>query len=505
MTTSRQNTSGINIAIYVLMACAVIMSLFQYFYCRSFWTDEAAVVVNILDRDFVGLMQPLMYYQVAPIFFLWINKALTTIFTPNEYSFRILSLVAFLISLWVFWKLLIRFVKDRLAVFIGLAFFIFNNKLLYYSSELKQYMTDTMVTLLLLYLVTNPILSNQRKMFLSAIMGALAIYMSNVVVTVLPMVFLFIFLSESRPWRWPFLRSMVLMGGVWLIAFGVNYFLFLHDHPSRAQQQIFFASAFPPADLLTKEAAAFFEYKLQVIKRDFGFGKNNIHPNVSFLEYIHYAIFLLLLAGYIWNVSKKSQRMLLLILIPILLHVILAYFKTYPLAIRIMLYQYPLICIMLSLGAEQWLSKIQKLRPVITTVTFILTAVLCVTFVRAQLPHQVEESKPVLTFMQERSRGGETIYSYSPGNFTIDAYIRTKYYKPSGQVIWGSSFKGDQVQAAAEIDSIRPNSAWIFFAHFVDGVEYQIMGDLSSRGYVQTDSVRAKGAAAYRIQKAASR
>jgi hypothetical protein len=36
-------------------------------------------------------------------------------------------------------------------------------------------------------------------------------------------------------------------------------------------------------------------------------------------------------------------------------------------------------------------------------------------------------------------------------------------------------------------------------------VEYQIMGDLSSRGYVQTDSVRAKGAAAYRIQKAASK
>jgi hypothetical protein len=102
--------------------------------------------------------------------------------------------------------------------------------------------------------------------------------------------------------------------------------------------------------------------------------------------------------------------------------------------------------------------------------------------------------------MQEHSRGGETVYSYSAGNYTLDAYIRTKFYKPSGPVIWGSYFKGDHVQAAAEIDSLRPKRAWVFLAHFADGLEHRIMGELSASGYRQTDSVRAKGAAAYRIE-----
>jgi 4-amino-4-deoxy-L-arabinose transferase-like glycosyltransferase len=500
---TQQQTTGTRLATYLLMAAAVIMSIFQYLYCRSFWTDEAAVVVNIMDRDFAGLMKPLMYYQMAPILYLWITKAITTVFTPNEYSFRILSLIAYLTSLWLVWKLLTRFVKDGLAVFIGLAFFVFNNKLFYYSSELKQYMTDTMVTLILLYVATDPLSANRRKMLVMSLVGALAIFLSNVVVTVLPMIFLFIFFSESKPWQWSHLRSMLLMGFMWLLAFVINYFMFMHDHPSRAQQLIFFAEAFPPTNLLSKQALAFFEYKLQVVKRDFGFGQNNTHPTISIQEYVHYAIFLLLLAGYVWNVTRRANRILLLIVIPILMHAVLAYFKAYPLAIRNMLYQYPLICIILALGAEKWLSLTSRIRPVLTAVTFILTAVLCVIFVRVQLPHQVEESKPVLSFMQEHSRGEETIYSYSAGNYTLDAYIRTKYYKPTGPVIWGTYFKGDHVQAAAEIGSLHPKSAWIFFAHFADGLEHRIMGELSNSGYRQTDSVRAKGAAAYRIEAAA--
>jgi hypothetical protein len=497
--TSASNRA-VRIASFILLACAVAMSVFQYLYGRSFWTDEAAVVINVLDRDFVGLMSPLMFYQMAPILYLWITKAITTIFPANEYSFRFLSMLGYMVSLWLLWKLLTRYVKDSLAIFIGLAFFVFNNKLLYYSSELKQYMTDVTVTLALLYLVTDPKSSNQRKIQLLAIIGAIAIYLSNVVVTVLPMVFLFIFLAEDKPWRWSFLKGLVLMGFVWLSAFLVNYLLFVHNHPSRPQQQIFFAEAFPPANLLSKQAIAFFEYKIQVLKRDFGFGKNNIHPTVSFIESIHYGVFLLLIAGYLWKCVRSTDRRMLLLLIPILLHSMLAYFKAYPLAIRIMLYQYPLIVIMLAMGAEQWLGKLPKPRRVIEFVTMALTLVLSVAFIRVQLPNEVEESRGVLSYMQSHSDKQEDVYSYNPGNLNIDAYVRNGFYKPAGKVVLGKTIKDSVAHVPSEIMSAGSTHSWIFFAHFDPGIEYFVMDSLSAKGHRVIDSVRAKGVVAYRTQ-----
>jgi hypothetical protein len=494
------SSRAVRIASLILMASAVAMSVFQYFYGRSFWTDEAAVVINVLDRDFEGLMSPLMFYQMAPILYLWITKAITTIFPANEYSFRFLSMVGYLVSLWLVWKLLTRYVKDSLAIFIGLAFFVFNNKLLYYSSELKQYMTDATVTLALLYLVTDPKSSNQRKIQLLAIIGAIAIYLSNVVVTVLPMIFLFIFLAEEKPWRWSFLKGLLLMGFVWSAAFLVNYIMFVHNHPSRPQQQIFFAEAFPPANLLSKQAIAFFEYKVQVLKRDFGFGKNNIHSTISYIEYIHYGIFLMLIAGYLWKCFRGADRRMLLLLIPILLHSVLAYFKAYPLAIRIMLYQYPLIVIMLAMGAEQWLGKLSKPRRVIEFATLGLTLVLSVSFISVQLPHEVEEARPVLSYMQSHSDNQEDVYSYNPGNLNIDAYIKNGFYKPSGKVVLGKTIEDSIIHVPSEIISTGSTHSWIFFAHFDPGAEHFVMDSLSANGYRVMDSVRAKGVVAYRTQ-----
>lgn len=499
MNTSASNRA-VRMASYVLMACAVGMSLFLYFYGRSFWTDEAAVVINVLDRDFVGLMSPLMFYQMAPILYLWITKAITTIFPANEYSFRFLSLVGYMLSLWLIWKLLTRYVKDSLAIFIGLAFFVFNNKLLYYSSELKQYMTDATVTLVLLYLVTDPKSSNQRKINLLAIIGAIAIYLSNVVVTVLPMIFLFLFLGEEKRWRWSILKPLILMGVVWSAAFLVNYIAFVHNHPSRPQQQIFFAEAFPPTNLLSKQAIAFFEYKVQVLKRDFGFGKNNIHPTVSYIEYIHYGVFILLIAGFLWRCVRKSDRRMLLLLIPIILHSVLAYFKAYPLAIRIMLYQYPLIVIMLAMGAEQWLSRLLKPRRILEYATIALTLVLSVAFIRVQLPHEVEEARPVLSYMQSHSDKNEDVYSYNPGNLNIDAYIKNGFYKPSGKVVLGKIIKDSVAHVPSEIMSTGSTHSWIFFAHFDAGTEFFVMDSLAAKGYRVIDSVRAKGVVAYRTE-----
>src|SRR5438128_12417 len=51
------------------------LALRGYHYLRgpSMWHDEAAVAVNVLDKDYQGLLGPLRFHEAAPPLFLWVE------------------------------------------------------------------------------------------------------------------------------------------------------------------------------------------------------------------------------------------------------------------------------------------------------------------------------------------------------------------------------------------------------------------------------------------------
>ena len=113
----------------VLVLSAIIMAIIQFLNMRGLWTDESAVAINIVKRDYAGLMKPLDHLQVAPILYLWVVKFMSQVFSEQEWGLRLYSLISYFLSLWLFWRLLQRFVKNQTAILVGLVFFIFNNKL----------------------------------------------------------------------------------------------------------------------------------------------------------------------------------------------------------------------------------------------------------------------------------------------------------------------------------------------------------------------------------------
>ncbi len=159
----------------IVLGMGVLLALIQYFSGRSIWLDEAKIALNILDRSYLGLLEPLHSNQVAPILFLWAERFFGDLFGINDMSLRLFPLLAYLASTFLLYKLLKLLTPSAKLWFIAATLFAFCQPMIYFASEVKQYMVDVCVMLLLLYLVLRPFQSETRKMLVLSVVGVLCI------------------------------------------------------------------------------------------------------------------------------------------------------------------------------------------------------------------------------------------------------------------------------------------------------------------------------------------
>ena len=140
-------------AFSILAAIAVGAGLRLYFYLlnRSLWFDEALLALNLSGRSFAELLQPLDYNQSAPLGFLLLQKTLISLLGNRDYWLRLIPLLAGLSSLPLFYLTARRFLRPA-AVQVVLWLFALSPPLIYYSSECKQYSSDVLIALLLIWL-----------------------------------------------------------------------------------------------------------------------------------------------------------------------------------------------------------------------------------------------------------------------------------------------------------------------------------------------------------------
>lgn len=122
----------------LLIICfGILVRLVQYLFNRSLWADEAVLALNIVNRSYLELLQPLDYDQGAPLGFLMVEKLAVQAFGDNEYALRLFPLLSSIISFFLFYELARRSIQ-RLAIPIALALFASLRYLVYYASEVKQ-------------------------------------------------------------------------------------------------------------------------------------------------------------------------------------------------------------------------------------------------------------------------------------------------------------------------------------------------------------------------------
>jgi 4-amino-4-deoxy-L-arabinose transferase-like glycosyltransferase len=192
---------------YGIILLGVVLRLRQYLLNRSFWADEASLAVNLVNRNFGGLTQLLDYHQAAPIGFLFIEKLSILIFGNHDYVMRLYPLFAGILAIYLIYSIS-RVSFGTFGLF-AVSMFSITWWLVYYSSELKQYGSDVMIALLLVYLGINCLRENvkAKDFLLLGTVGMALIWISHPSVFIMVGVGLALLLEKVTrkayvPWTW---------------------------------------------------------------------------------------------------------------------------------------------------------------------------------------------------------------------------------------------------------------------------------------------------------------
>ncbi len=118
----------------------------------NLWHDEAWVAVSIAQPTLREMTLDFEYPQTTPPAFLVVLRSVAALFGDSEAVLRLVPAMAGILSAALLWLLARRLSGSEIVAFLALALWVSNPCLLRYHQELKQYSTDALVTLLLLYL-----------------------------------------------------------------------------------------------------------------------------------------------------------------------------------------------------------------------------------------------------------------------------------------------------------------------------------------------------------------
>ncbi len=214
----------------ILLLVGILLRLRQYFSGRSLWADEAMLALNIVNRNFLELFQPLEYDQGAPLGFLLVEKLFNAALGRTELALRLFPLLAGLVSLWLFY-MLAKKTLPGMGFHLALALFAVNPHLVYYASEAKQYIVDAAVALGLLLLAI-AVFQNQasgKNFILLGLTGILALWFSHPALFVLAGIGIALAIHFLQLRDYASLRWMIFTGILWLGNLTLLYFINLRQ------------------------------------------------------------------------------------------------------------------------------------------------------------------------------------------------------------------------------------------------------------------------------------
>jgi uncharacterized membrane protein len=447
---SSNNLAILCVAIFLIGAT---FRLSQYIADRSLWLDEAKLALNIINRSFSGLAQPLDYDQGAPLGFLFVQKLLTVLLGNADYVLRIFPLICGLFSFWAIYALAKRIFVERAAIIAAVILFAFSDRLIYYSSEAKQYSTDVFICLLLLQVIARTLDRNpfNQDFVLLAASGIAALGFSHPALFILAGggCTLGTHFILKRDWR-----STIKLGcvaTVWCVSFLGLYFISLRYLSANTGLFEYWSYAFMPLPPW----------------RDWGWFIET--PRMS-MGLPHKLTVALLAVGAI-SISVRRWQYGLMLLLPILFTLIASALHKYPFSDRLILFLIPITLLIIaeSIGRTQsvfdGLKRFPRMGfPVALGILAWVAVTPAYSAVRhLRHPRVVEEIKPILSYLSYQGGTNHVLYVYGGAGPSFLYYLPS-YRLDNFRVVLGSY---DEQHALNELNQLRGSGhVWVLFSHF---------------------------------------
>jgi len=225
----------------------VALRLWQYAENRSLWLDEAYLALN-LDFDWLFVLsQPLAHNQAAPVGFLLITKILADVFGHYDWVIRLVPLAGSIFTLTFAYGIARLAFRSHTGAFTFLGLVAISPLLLYYSSEFKQYATDTTVAIAALYIALHYKCPQTTKYYVGlAFAGALMVWSAFLAPFFLLATGITMMALSISKGHWRDLRFLGLTVGFWLTNFAFYYGLILHRISENTNLTSYWQSAYAP-------------------------------------------------------------------------------------------------------------------------------------------------------------------------------------------------------------------------------------------------------------------
>jgi hypothetical protein len=479
---------AVPVALIALVIFGAALRIYAYAANPSLWLDEAALAQNIIGRDFASLLAPLARQQVAPLGFLWLEKAVVSIFGTGEYALRLVPFLASLAALSLFALVARRLLTPIAALFV-LALFATATPLLYFAAEMKQYSLDVAVVLALFTLVLAPTGTTDRtlvgrtisggRLGALGVAGIIAPWLSQPSVFVLGGVALFLTLPHVRSdaaGRRGAARALAPVLLLWALSGGASILRsMLEVTPTdRADLERFWERGFLPVS--------------RGVMASVHWLGTTTHDVFTWLfpPIVAYAVILLFVIGIVALIRRRDGSATLF-LAPLVLMFVASALRLYPVSFRLLLFTTPSLLVTIGAGAGSLLAIARSLgasRPSaedgplavrrssalasaanigVALVLALLAARSAMTMV--EIPFYREELRPVVRYLAEHRERDDAIYVYYASAPAFEYYAARNGIPRSAYRV-GSCSRDDWRRYVSEMAELRGEPrVWFVLSH----------------------------------------
>ena len=446
-----------------LIVLGIVLRLRQYLTNRSFWADEASLAYNLATRSFSGLTQPLDYHQGAPIGFLFIEKLSMLLFGNNEYALRLFPLISGILAIILLYFIACRYfgVSGMFAVLI----FSVGWQLIYYSSELKQYSSDVMIALLLVYLASRCIQQEVRLrdfLFLS-VGGVIALWVSHPSAFVLAGIGVVLLIEKlSRKDDIPF-AWIIAMGLAWTGSFILEYYVSLKVLAADEFMQAYWDKAFMPLPPWS-DWNWFLRTYLSLLLMSL-----NTHVTAVII------VAVLVLIGTL-SLLNRDRTVALLVLLPGACTFLASALQKYPLKDRFMLFLIPFLLLWISEGLRRIFTLTSKWNRGLAFTLAGLPVILLIwppgtTLDQFFSTTRGSDVRPVIQYVAKNRRPDDVIYVYHATDPAFH-YYAPLYGLDTGEIIVGFDTPRKRVALNRffdDVEGLKENErVWFIFSDITD-------------------------------------